>query len=158
MQWKPFLSPPRICRFFAKQMVMWATSPTFGASSLNKWKVGPTFEQYFVQSLRTLKHKILKEKKTMQGTTRQWQRYLCAFWTFLFFLQLPQMSCLKGLTNWLPGVLGGTVWHRGQTGPSSASGISYPVHSVAPFGVGAKWGHRVHWGSVTQGTRWHHLA
>ncbi len=63
MQWKPFLSPPRICRFFAKQMVMWATSPTFGASSLNKWKVGPTFEQYFVQSLRTLKHKFWRRRR-----------------------------------------------------------------------------------------------
>jgi hypothetical protein len=47
---KPFLSPPKMCRFLAKQIVMWATfqsiglqgckkpvsSPTFGASSLNQ--------------------------------------------------------------------------------------------------------------------------
>jgi len=60
---EPFLSPPKMCRFFAKQMVIWATfqsiglqdckkpvsSPTFGASSLNQWKLGPTCEQHFVQ-------------------------------------------------------------------------------------------------------------
>jgi hypothetical protein len=64
---KPFLSPPKMCRCFAKQIVMWATfqsiglqgckkpvsSPTFGASSLNQRKagLGHTCEQYFVQFL-----------------------------------------------------------------------------------------------------------
>jgi hypothetical protein len=123
MQCKPFLSPPRICRFFTKQMVMWPTSPTFGASSLNKWKVGPTCEQYFVQSPRTLKHKILKEKKTMQGTNRQWQRYLCAFGTLLFFCNCDQWVWSGHLWN-LAISLGSTLGQR------SLGSMSHNDHCV----------------------------
>jgi len=45
--------------------------PRFAGSWLNKWKVGPACEQYFVQFPRTLKQKIKDEKKRMRDTNRQ---------------------------------------------------------------------------------------
>ncbi len=134
MQWKPFLSPPRICRFFAKHMVMWATSPTFGASSLNKWKVGPTFEQYFVQSLRTLKHKFWRRRRQCKALPGNGNAIYALFEHSSFFCNCLKCLAWKGLP------------------------IGYPGHSVGPFGIGAKRGHRVHRGSVTQCTRWHRLV
>ncbi len=45
--------------------------PRFAGSWLNKWKVGPACEQYFVQFPRTLKQKIKDEKKRTRDTNRQ---------------------------------------------------------------------------------------
>jgi hypothetical protein len=121
MQCKPFLSPPRICRFFAKQMVMWPTSATFGASSLNKWKVGPTCEQYFVQSPEPWNTKFWRRRRRRQckALTSNGNAiyalfehssfspiaifplpflvYLCTFWTLLFF-------CNRNISTSIPSL------------------------------------------------------
>jgi hypothetical protein len=93
---KPFLSPPKLCKFFTKQIVMWATfqsiglqgwkkpvsSPTFGASSLNQWKLGwaPLVNRILYSSRRILKHKC--EVKT------QWD------WSLIYMLKV--VKCPNG--------------------------------------------------------------